>query len=281
MSDPLPTDHRGTLEAASESDAKIEQLLLVGLDHYFSAEYEQAINVWSRALFIDRSHARARAYIERARSALAERQRESEEMLQSGVAAFERGEASEARRLLQTAIGRGAPVDEALAVLDRLDRLEQGSTPQRHPSGARGERLQALPADKAGGAALAFRIITWVALVVLVAAAAGVAVISSHPDWRSLLVLETAPAPLPVAPARDSTHPRPSRGEDLLQRAQALQASGHLREAMAALDQIRITDQQKPDADRMRGDIQKTLIQLLPPQPAPSVDPERGGTRQP
>ena len=65
-------------------------------------------------LFLDRSHARARAYIERARSALAERQRESEELLQNGVAAFERGDGDEARRLLaggdrrRRAVGRGA-----------------------------------------------------------------------------------------------------------------------------------------------------------------------------
>ena len=39
------------------------------------ADYEQAIHVWTRVLFLDRGHARARAYIERARSALAERQR--------------------------------------------------------------------------------------------------------------------------------------------------------------------------------------------------------------
>ncbi len=104
---------------------KIEQLLLVGLDHYFAAQYEQAINVWTRALFLDRSHARARAYIERARSALAERQRESEELLHDGVAAFQRGDGDEARRLLQAAIDSGAPSDEALAVLDRLDRLER------------------------------------------------------------------------------------------------------------------------------------------------------------
>src|SRR5438128_5726622 len=94
--------HDGALEA--DRDAKIEQLLLIGLDHYFAAQYEQAINVWTRALFLDRAHPRARAYIDRARSAQAERQRESEELLQTGVDAFRRGDSDEARRLLQAAI---------------------------------------------------------------------------------------------------------------------------------------------------------------------------------
>ena len=73
MSDPLPTDPQREFERAPEADreAKIEQLLLTGLEHYFAAEYDQAVNIWTRALFLDRNHARARAYIERARSALA------------------------------------------------------------------------------------------------------------------------------------------------------------------------------------------------------------------
>src|SRR3954470_25033140 len=84
------------LSSTADRDGKIEQLLLVGLDHYFAAQYDQAINIWTRALFLDRSHPRARAYIERARTALAERQRESEELLHTGVAAFERGDGREA-----------------------------------------------------------------------------------------------------------------------------------------------------------------------------------------
>src|SRR3954470_14121857 len=148
MSDPLRTDGaRAHADAAlstsaSDRDAKIEQLLLVGLDHYFAARYELAINVWTRALFLDRSHARARAYIDRARSALAERQRESEELLQNGVAAFQRGEGDEARRLLQAAIGGGAPSGEGLAVLDRLNRLETTATP------AVSSRIDRLPRER-------------------------------------------------------------------------------------------------------------------------------------
>src|SRR4051812_29826676 len=135
MSDPLRTD--GTrahdTEPALDRDAKIEQLLLLGLDHYFAARYELAINVWTRALFLDRAHPRARAYIERARSALAERQRESEELLQNGVAAFHRGDALEARRLLHAAIEGGAPSEEALAVLERLNRLDAPMVPAVPP----------------------------------------------------------------------------------------------------------------------------------------------------
>src|SRR5690349_3436977 len=115
MSDPLSTAGPHALDAASpaaDADARIEQLLLVGLDHYFAARYEQAINVWTRVLFLDRAHPRARAYIDRARSAIAERQRESEELAQNGVAAFERGEGEEARRLLSAAIDAGAAPDE-------------------------------------------------------------------------------------------------------------------------------------------------------------------------
>src|SRR3954466_3815286 len=112
------------LDAASaDRDAKIEQLLLVALDHYFAARYDHAINIWTRALFLDRNHARARAYIERARSALAEQQRESEELLHSGIAAFERGQIEAARELLNAAVQRGGAHEVALAFLTRIDRI--------------------------------------------------------------------------------------------------------------------------------------------------------------
>src|SRR5690348_7430309 len=124
MSDPLRTATSRQTEPASRADreAKIEQLLLSGLDQYFAGQYEQAITVWTRALFLDRSHARARAYIERARSAQAERQRESEALLHDGAAAVRRGDPSEARRLLDAAMSHGGPSDEVLALLDRVER---------------------------------------------------------------------------------------------------------------------------------------------------------------
>src|SRR6516162_5212244 len=114
-----------------DTSSRIEELLLAGLDHYFSGRHELAISVWTRVLFLDRSHARARAYIERARSALAERQRESEELLQTGAAAFQRGDGDEARRLLLAAIESGPSPDEALPMPDRLTRLEAPEAPRQ------------------------------------------------------------------------------------------------------------------------------------------------------
>src|SRR4051812_1271735 len=125
------------LRDPESSESRIEELLLAGLDHYFNGQHELAISVWTRVLFLDRSHARARAYIERARGAIAERQREGGELLQTGAAAFYRGDAANARRLLTSAIERGAQPDEALSILDRLERLEPSAA-----SGTRAEGVQ-------------------------------------------------------------------------------------------------------------------------------------------
>lgn len=264
----------GELDAASgaERDAKIEQLLLIGLDHYFAARHEQAINVWTRALFFDRNHPRARAYIERARSALAERQRQSEEMLHDGVAAFQRGEGGEARRLLQAAIDGGGPSDEALAVLDRLNRLEvpaRAAEPAPPVRGARGVRRALL--EHSAGASRSGR---WVAAGIVMALAGGAAYALStgRLEWPPLLLFGepvNASVSAPVAP--DLSLPLPRRGEMALTHARALASAGHLHEALDALDAVKATDAQKGDADRLRADIQRQLLALAA-MPAGPID---------
>src|SRR3954454_3608309 len=289
MSDPLRTDGaRAHADVASPStadgDAKIEQLLLLGLDHYFASRYELAINVWTRALFLDRSHARARAYIERARSALAERQRESEELLQNGVAAFQRGDGYEARRLLQAAIDGGAPSEEALAVLDRLNRFESTAAASGSPRFERGTQERSTPASRIVPRSFGSvtNLASIVALAVVIAALAALAMWSDMADWRSFGLFANATgraeaAPILVAPLpADTTLPLPRRGETALLRARAFAASGRLRDALLAVDAVRRTDPERADADRLRGDIQQQLLALTPMPSADAADRGRG-----
>jgi tetratricopeptide (TPR) repeat protein len=280
MSDPLRTDPSRAPDAASASDrdAKIEHLLLVGLDHYFAANYELAINVWTRALFLDRSHARARAYIERARSALAERQRESEELLQTGLAAFHRGDGDQARRLLQAAIEAGAPSEEALAVLERLNRIETAIPAAAAARSDRAHRGRA-PRDAAGARRPIRGMLGVAAVGAAIVALGGFAVARDRVDWQSLVALARSairadsPAAVQTPVAREVALPLPRRGETTLTRARMLMASGRLRDALTALEAIRPTDPQKADADRLRGDIQRLLLSFTPiPAAAPDRD---------
>jgi hypothetical protein len=279
MSDSLRTDRSRSLPggSASDRDAKIEQLLLVGLDHYFAAQYHEAINVWTRALFLDRSHARARAYIDRARSALSEQQRASEELLQNGVAAFRRGDGEEARRLLSAAINGGAPSDEALAVLGRLERMEPASLPVK----TRPDRGSAAATLASRGTRAPRRRGAVTAVLVLTLAAAALAILawrggigSSWAAWR-----EPKPVPSTAAAVREPAVPVPSRGEIALARGRALADTGRLQDALSVLSTIRPTDVQKPEADRLRASIQRQLLGIvaatLPSAPAGTQDAGR------
>ena len=263
MSDPLRTDPAGAHDGAPEPgrDAKIEQLLLLGLDHYFAAEYEQAINVWTRALFLDRNHPRARAYIERARSALSERLRQSEELLQDGVEAFNRGEAGEARRLLEAAMLQGAPSDQTLALLDRLNRLDPGVSPPAPGPVARSGAGTGLLEAAGSGPGRRTRVIAWSATILIIAAAAAIFAVPNIEEWRAVLT-KPEPQAAPSPSAAERPLPIPRRAETAISRARALAAAGRLHDALQALDTVRTTDPLRAEADRLRGDIQQQLLAI-------------------
>src|SRR6478735_516051 len=94
-----------------DRESRVEQLLLAGLDQYFAGRYEQAIDVWTRVAFLDRRNTRAKAYIDRARGLVAERQREIEALVQEGVAAYHAGDLAASRTLLTRAVDRGGHSD--------------------------------------------------------------------------------------------------------------------------------------------------------------------------
>ena len=252
-------------EGGGGGDVKIERLLLAGLDHYFKGQYQRAIDVWSRVLFLDRSHARARAYIERARAALAERLRESEELLHTGVEAFERGDVGEARELLTSAVERGGGRDDALAVLDRLERLE---TTARQPSvGSNVEHRARFPLRRrlAQGTESPRQVrMVPLALLLVVLAASAYGLRAWQPWSATLVQAPGSISPLPAVGLGDPL-PIPTSAEVTLARASRLVADGREHDALRMLVTIAPDDPLRSDAEAMRTAIQR---RLLSPKPA-------------
>jgi hypothetical protein len=255
MPDPLRHEE-DWLASETGRETRIEELLLAGLDHYFNGQHELAISVWTRVLFLDRSHARARAYIERARGAIAERHREGEELLQTGVAAFDRGDAVDARRLLNSAVERGISSDEALALLDRLDRL----APVGDAGGDRAPVHRERSATKAGADArkgISPATLFLVLAIGLLSGALGVIAWSGRDlPWRP----SSGPAAVGAGAPRSELLPVPSPAEVSLSRARVYYSKGRVRDALSALDAIRPGDPVRPQADELRITIQRQLL---------------------
>jgi tetratricopeptide (TPR) repeat protein len=255
MTEPLRTDSAPATPPsdAAERAVRIEELLVSGLDHYFAAEYEQAINIWTRVVFLERDHDRARAYIDRARTAIAERQRESEELLHRGVVAYNAGDVGNARDLLKRAVDQGAPSDEALVLLERLERLEGSGFNAPMPRKYRPARRTAAIANSPAARRRWIWMVAATAAVILIGALVfGAApALSWLADVPGASTVTQAPAePLPVVRAADM----------LLDRARELYTGGHLYDALRLLDRIGIADPIRPEADRLRADIQRDLL---------------------
>ena len=252
----------------ADQAVKIDQLLLSGLDHYFRGRLERAIDVWTRVLFLDRSHARARAYIDRARAAVAEQVRESEALLHAGVAACDRGDVTEARAMLTTAIARGGAHDAAWAVQDRVERLEMASgedpvaAAARRRAGARRARRGAVTSTHTGGRV---RLLPWFLLIVLFAGATVALYVAG--SWAQLVPVRLAdqtglapvPSGMPPAPL-----PVPSAPQLALERAKALVADDRHAEALGVLATVGLGDELRGDVDTLRAAIQQELLSRLP-----------------
>jgi hypothetical protein len=240
---------------AAHRDGQIDALLMDGLDRYFSGRYEDAIHLWTRVLFLDRSHARARAYIDRARSALAERQRRSDEMLQTSRQLLEQGDTGAARTLLTEAVAAGGEDDRAAALrarLDRVERLHDG----RHASSATARVTRdPVPGWSWSGRThrVAGMVATLLVAVVLLIAVAGPGIqdaLGVPGRTQQLAPAISAPA-LPVL----------SSAEVAIVRARTLYARGRLAEALVALDRVGADSNLRPVADRLRIEIQQLLLE--------------------
>lgn len=232
LTTPSPTSP----QPSPDREAAIEHLLLAGLDHYFAGRLDQAIHLWTRILFLDRGHVRARAYIERARLAVAEGQRAIEEQQWTGAAAPTVARPS-------VPLLAAPPVespDEAPAVVSRAPDSAERAAPRRVT-----ESVWPHVA------------LTVVSLVLLCAAA----FIASEGDTVSRWMLappseSSAAEPVNIA----DPLPVPDTSRMLLERARALFARGHVREALDVLDAIRFNDVAKSESDALRGELQRALL---------------------
>lgn len=266
----MPDSRRAEARASSgeaDRNSLSETLLDEGLALYFDGRYEEAIHLWTRVLFLDRSHARARAYIDRARSMLAERQRRSDEMLETSRDLLDQGHTDAARHLLSEAVAVTGDDDRASALRLRLDQLERASAvPAAQPSPA----ISREPSR--GWGRLRWR---WTSLGALAALALVIAALTV-PVARNQIgfgapdaVIATSTTALPVLSSADVA----------LVRAKNLYNGGRLAEALQALDRVTPESPVRAEADTLRVNIQRLLL-ASGQEPSRALQSQRGSVRR-
>ena len=252
---PEPRRHVSSVSSAAiDRDSQAEALLVDGLDRYVEGRYEEAIHVWTRVLFIDRSHARARAYIDRARTALAERQRQADEMLHATGESIAQGDAGRARQLLSEAVEAAGDDERAAGLRLHLERLERVQTAPEVQAAHRPAVVDVVPLPNRRRA----RTHAWLMTGVAGLGVLGLAVVSSGP-LREWLLLRRA---TPTLATRSVVEPPavPSASEVAFVRARTLFTRGRLAEALLALDRVAADNEYRVAADALRVRIQQLLL---------------------
>ena len=264
MTEPLRTAPGSETSAdAADREALIERLLLAGLDHYFEGRFEQAVNIWTRVAFLERGHGRARAYIERARGALAERQRESDELLHRGLEAYRTGDLTRARELLTQAAAAGSS-ETALVFLQRLGVAEAGQ--------AAAAPVAQIVNDRGTSAGWPFRrhsdqpiaaATNWLATIAVCVGIAS-AILMAAPPIASWLG-EGPSASAAADPHPDDPLPMIRGAELRISQAKALFESGKPHDALRLLESIDRGDPLRGEADALIAAIQITLLAAVSP----------------
>jgi tetratricopeptide (TPR) repeat protein len=247
----MPESQRLKSGAEADRDTRAEALLVEGLDRYLAGRFEDAIHIWTRVLFLDRSHARARAYIDRARTAIAERQRASDELLQATSEMLTRGDAAEARRLLDEMLDAGADDERAAELRMRIERLERASLSARAGSATVSAQTAAPAVERPSRAR------RWTLVAGL---SAGLVIVAFWlvPSTNDVPGLERERVPLSAA-SGDTSLPVLSASDVALVRARTLYSRGRLAEALQALDRVAELAN-VPAANQLRVEIQQALL---------------------
>jgi hypothetical protein len=236
--------------ALNEGD-RIRGLLEDGRSLLAAGRNREATDVFGRVLLLEPGHAGARQGQDNARAAAAEQERVSEARLEEAARAADRGEAQQARSLLETVLEAGGDRDRALTLLDRLDHrtgfIAAGSTAE--PRATESAGVPPSPSSPwsrralVGAWALAFGLL-----------AAGVAAsferlvdhLASAPTPSSILA--EPPAPLALGP-----------GDRAVSQARQLLEEGDAAGALEVLDRIAPQEPAYPFARQLRSKAQAAL----------------------
>jgi len=250
----------GDGEAASR-EAQVDALLEDGLDRYFNGRFEDAIHLWTRVLFFDRSHARARAYIDRARTALAEQHRRSEELLQASRELLSQGQTEAARRMLGDAVAARGDEVQAAALRVQLERVERAHAlaPGIH---------QSVPPAAEQVPGWSWR----PPRRVLIGAAAGIVILAVGAIAFVTLSEPDDGAPPLKAASSGARLPSLSASEVALVRARTAFAAGRLSEALQKLDKVSPDSPDRKAADELRIEIQQLLLASVRPSSNPEAN---------
>jgi tetratricopeptide (TPR) repeat protein len=107
-----------------EEGSKTSDLLRQGKTFLNAGHYQQAINVWTRILFLDRGNSAAREAIDRAKRSMAERQRELDALVGEAAKHADKGERRQAKRLLARVLTLDPRHTEGRSLWEKLEATE-------------------------------------------------------------------------------------------------------------------------------------------------------------
>lgn len=238
----LPIDRA---DDATSRDRQIDALLDEGLERYFNNRYEDAIHVWTRVLFLDRTHARARAYIDRARTAQAEAHRTFEEKLHASRVLLEQGDTEAAGRLLAEAVATTGDDLHSAALRAELERRERARPADVRPGAAREPDRERWYLRRPSPGLVAVVVLSAFAVLL---------------GGLAILDLTDTDRPSAAAPLVRGQAAPPTSSAVALVRARALVARGRLSEALIQLDGVSPVAPERARADALRIEIQQLLL---------------------
>src|SRR5581483_4892984 len=116
-----------SIETSAEDQQKIQQYLTDGDRAFEASDYQKAIDLWSRIFLIDVTNEQASERIERAKKKKKEIEAQSESVLASAIAAFDRGDHETARAKFSEVLRSDPGNATAQDYMDRLtDSVTEG-----------------------------------------------------------------------------------------------------------------------------------------------------------